>query len=475
MKHCFAARRPGALLSCASCALAAALLAGCAAVSPPDAAATVESGTLPAPAADAPPHGELHFVWQDGCVIAGDTVYETDSGYYYDARFLAGLDLNTGVRALVCAKPGCPHADAGCDAWIGPSPADGFTIAQCCAFAEDGRLYRVYVTAPEHGGGAARSTLTVSAPDGSGQTPLCEAFAPDASCLDIVWLADDDFLYAVYESNPPRADGLSSERTAVLRIGEADGGVGMLLHWSAGGETPTAAARVFAAAVCGSRLVMGQTHPPETHTGSMAGDAAATRTTWHVLDLETGALGDALPLADGGRLLELRGGAAWRIDESGTLTVLDPLTGETLRRCPGLWPAELEPCGIFAVTDRCIAIDGAERVPTPEGTFSDTPRRLVFDRASGALVRQLPATWMKDGAEARLPVLYAENGSRAALQVDIRLGTAADVGQDGSVYTHPASCPVYAVIGLEEYLNGSQDWTPCTPSDLGPVGPAAAR
>lgn len=49
------------------------------------------------------------------------------------------------------------------------------------------------------------------------------------------------------------------------------------------------------------------------------------------------------------------------------------------------------------------------------------------------------------------------------------------MGQDGSVYTHPSESPVYAVIGLEEYLDGSQDWTLCTPPDLGPVGPAATR
>ena len=55
------------------------------------------------------------------------------------------------------------------------------------------------------------------------------------------------------------------------------------------------------------------------------------------------------------------------------------------------------------------------------------------------------------------------------------LPTAADVGQDGSVYTPPSESPVYAVIGLEEYLDGSQDWTLCTPPDLGPVGPAATR
>lgn len=271
--------------------LCAALLAGCGA----DAAAP--AGPKPAPetaeTAEPLPQGALRLVWQGGDTHAmgGSTVYGVDSGYYYDARFLTGLDLDTGVLGLVCAKPGCAHTDAGCDAWLGPSPADGYTIAQCGAFADGGKLYRVYVTAPEHGGGAAYSTLTVSALDGSGQTLLCEGFAPDGSCLDIAWLADDAALYAVAESNPPRADGQSSERTAVLRISKTDGGVQRLFDWSAGGEAPTAA----------------------------------------------------------------------------------------------------------------------------------------------------------------------------------------DVGQDGSVYTHPSESPVYAVIGLEEYLDGSQDWTLCTPPDLGPVGPAATR
>lgn len=453
--------------------LCAALLAGCGA----DTAAP--AGPKPAPetaeTAEPLPQGALRLVWQGGDTYAmgGSTVYGVDSGYYYDARFLTGLDLDTGVLGLVCAKPGCAHTDAGCDAWLGPSPADGYTIAQCGAFAEGGKLYRVYVTAPEHGGGAAYSTLTVSALDGSGQTLLCEGFAPDGSCLDIAWLADDAALYAVAESNPPRADGQSSERTAVLRISKTDGSVQRLFDWSAGGEAPTATPRLFAAAVCGSRLVLGQSRPPEAHTGSMAGDAAASRITWHVLDLDTGTLGDSLPLADEGQLLELRDGAAWQIDEAGTLTVQDPLTGDVLRQYPGLWPAELEPAAVFAVTDRYIAIDGAARSAPQDGSPLYQPHRLVFDRADGSLVRELPATWWKDGAEARLPALYAQNGSRAALLVDSRTATASDVGQDGSIYTHPSESPVYAVIGLEEYLDGSQDWTLCTPPDLGPVGPAA--
>ena len=127
------------------------------------------------------------------------------------------------------------------------------------------------------------------------------------------------------------------------------------------------------------------------------------------------------------------------------------------------------------MTDRYIAIDGAARSAPQDGSPLYQPHRLVFDRADGSLVRELPATWWKDGAEARLPALYAQNGSRAALLVDSRTATAADVGQDGSVYTHPSESPVYAVIGLEEYLDGSQDWTLCTPPDLGPVGPAATR
>ena len=101
--------------------------------------------------------------------------------------------------------------------------------------------------------------------------------------------------------------------------------------------------------------------------------------------------------------MELRDGAAWQIDNGGTLTVQDPLTGDVLRQYPGLWPAELEPTAVFAVTDRYIAIDGAARSAPQNGSPLYQPHRLVFDRADGSLVRELPATWWKDGAEARLP------------------------------------------------------------------------
>ena len=110
--------------------LCAALLAGCGA----DAAAP--AGPKPAPetaeTAEPLPQGALRLVWQGGDTHAmgGSTVYGVDSGYYYNARFLTGLDLDTGVLGLVCAKPGCPHTDAGCDAWLGPSPADGYTNPQ---------------------------------------------------------------------------------------------------------------------------------------------------------------------------------------------------------------------------------------------------------------------------------------------------------------------------------------------------------
>lgn len=448
--------------------LAVLMLSGCGVQDTMPAAPAATEETAATPAAEAMPQGRLHFVWQGGSrpSVDGKTVYGVDSGYYYDARFLTGLDLDTGVLELVCAKSGCSQRDARCDAWLGPSPADGYTIAQCGAFADGGKLYRVYVTAPEHGGGAARSTLTVSALDGSGQKTLCEGFAPDGSCLDIAWLADDGYLYAVYESNPPRSDGLSSERTVVLSIAKADGSVRILFDWAAGGEMPTTTPRIFAAAVCSGRLVLSRDHPPEEHTGSMADDAAATRITFHILDLDTGTLSQPLPVEDTSDFFSLQGEEAWQIDDAGNLTVTDPLTGETLQEYPGLWPETWEPQTIFAVTDQAFAIDGRECTPAPDGSLSCQIHRLVFDRATGSLLRELPATWMKDGAVPQLPTLYAAGGGRAILQVGSRTGTAIDMGQDGTVYTHPAETPVYAVIGLEEYLSGSQDWTTCTPADL---------
>ena len=465
--------------------LAAALLAGCgAAVSMPDAGqepsapsaesdadanGTAESGADIA----ALPRGELHFVTDQ----RGDTLYVQDGRSY-----LATVDFRSGTKQLLCSRPGCSHNGPDCDAWLGPELQDDlvYSTAQSDVFVEEDRLYRVFVTSPDHASGPYLSTLTVSAPDGSGQTLLCENFAPDGSTLDITWLADEEALYAVFESNPPRSDGLSSERTVVLRIGKEDGSVQLLFDWSAGGEMPTSTAQVFPAAVCGNQLVMGQSHPPEHHTGSMADDAAATSITYHVLDLNTGTLGPELPVEqpsqtgqDGSTaLFVLRNGTVWQIDAAGTLTIRDLLTGQDLQQYPGLWPAGLEPEQLFAVTDRCIAIDGADRSATEQGDLLYEPHRLVFDRADGTLLRELPATWLKDGASPRLPDLYAENGDRAILLVDNRLGTATDMGQDGTVYTHPTGEPIYAVIDLDAYLDGSQDWTLCTPTDLGSVSPA---
>ena len=444
------------------------------------AARTARPDTRPATQETAPtpeplPRGELHFVTdqQDGLL------YLTD-----DPNHVAVLDFATGSKQLLCRRQDCPHTGPDCDAWLGHKMREGvsYSITQSKVFLEGNKLYRVFVTSPDHGGGPRVSTLTVGNPDGSGQTLLCEDFAPDKSGLDIAWLADDDFLYAVYESNPPREDGLSSERTVVLRIGKADGSVQQLLDWSAGGEMPTSTARLTSAAVCDGQLVMSLTHPPESHTGSMAEDAAATGVTYHVLDLNTGTLGQALPLEQKPRtqqqendpvLVALREDTAWQTDDTGTLTIRDLLTGQVLQQYPDLWPDDLELESIFAVTDRCIAIDGACYTDAPDGGTVYEPHRLVFDRADGSLLRELPATWLKDGASPRLPDLYAENGTRAILRVDSRLGTATDMGQDGSVYTHPTEEPVYGVIDLDAYLDGSQDWTLCTPEDLGPVSPTA--
>ena len=82
-----------------------------------------------------------------------------------------------------------------------------YSTAQSDVFVEGDRLYRVFVTSPDHAGGPWLSTLTVSAPDGSGQTLLCENFAPDGSTLDITWLADEEALYAVFESTRPAPTG----------------------------------------------------------------------------------------------------------------------------------------------------------------------------------------------------------------------------------------------------------------------------
>ena len=465
--------------------LAAALLTGCGEApaapgtgqqpsAPPagitsDADGTAESGSDAA----ALPRGELHFVTDR----RGDTLYVPDGRCY-----LATVDFQFGTKQLLCRRIGCPHTGPDCDAWLGPELQDDlvYSTAQSDVFVEGDRLYRVFVTSPDHAGGPWLSTLTVSAPDGSGQTLLCENFAPDGSTLDITWLADEEALYAVFESNPPRTDGLSSQRTVVLRIGKGDGSVQQLFDWSAGGEMPTSTARVSPVAVCGNQLVMGQSHPPEHHTGSMADDAAATGITYHVLDLNTGTLGPELPVEqlpqtqqDGSAaLFVLREGTVWQIDAAGTLTIRNLLTGQNLQQYPGFWPAGLEPEQLFAVTDRCIAIDGARRSATEQGDLLYEPHRLVFDRADGTLLRELPATWLKDGASPRLPDLYAENGDRAILLVDNRLGTATDMGQDGTVYTHPTGEPIYAVIDLDAYLDGSQDWTLCTPTDLGTVSPA---
>ena len=107
----------------------------------------------------------------------------------------------------------------------------------------------------------------------------------------------------------------------------------------------------------------------------MADDAAATGITYHVLDLNTGTLGPELPVEqlpqtqqDGSAaLFVLREGTVWQIDAAGTLTIRDLLTGQNLQQYPGFWPAGLEPEQLFAVTDRCIAIDGARRSATEQG------------------------------------------------------------------------------------------------------------
>lgn len=422
---------------------------------------TAETAQTAAPAESPAAVGPLHMVWagSDTPSASDGQLYETASTYLYDPRCLTAVDLETGVQRVLCTRTGCAHNSPDCDAWICEA---GLSLAQCGAFAEDGMLYRVYATDPHHGmGGELRSGVEVSSLDGSGRTLLCEDFVPDGSCIDITWLADETALYACIQSNPGvNEKGETKNRFTVQRIPKTPGSPAEVLYQWQSTRTGNMAESLQVAGVSGGQLLVTLTELPAEHTGSMAGDYAASTTTLHVLDLNTRTLGDALDswTVDSGQGLSLRqvyGGLLWTIDGEGTLTAADPLTGQTAERCPGIWPEEMEPRGIFGWYGRRLVVDGYDRA-------ADQEHRYVFDLDTGTMQRELPATWYKEATKPRLPALMADDGEHLMLKVEERPVTRTTVGQDGTVVQYPSSDSVFAVIPAEDYLDGSEDWTTCT-------------
>lgn len=403
--------------------------------------------------------GKLHMVWagSDTPSASRGQLYETASTYLYDPRCLTAVDLQTGVQRMLCSKIGCAHNSADCDAWICEA---GLSLAQCGGFAEDGRLYRVCVTDPHHGmGGALFSRLEVSNPDGSGRTLLCEDFVPDGSCTDITWLADETALYACIQSNPAvNEKGETKNRLTVERIPKSPGSPAELLYQWQSTRTDNMAESLQVAGVSEGQLLVTLTELPAEHTGSLAGDYAASTTTLHVLDLNTRTLGEPLDSWTGDGSLsfqQMAGGLLWTIDGEGTLAAVDPLTGNTVEQCPHLWPEGMEPRGIFGLYGRRLVVDGYDRA-------NDREHRYVFDLDTGTMQRELPATWYKEATQPRLPALMADDGEHLMLKVEERPVTRTTVGQDGAVVQYPSSDSVFAVIPAEDYLDGSEDWTTCT-------------
>ena len=447
----------GLLLALSACTAGGQTTPSAGPAAPDGTAQTAE--TAAAPTKSPASVGTLHMVWEGSDIpsASGGQLYEPDSTYLYDPRCLTAVDLQTGIQRMLCSKIGCAHNSSDCDAWVCEA---GLSLAQCGGFAEDGRLYRVCVTDPHHGmGGALLSRVEVSRPDGGGRTLLCEDFVPDGSCIDITWLADDSYLYACIQSNPGvNEKGETKNRFTVQRIPKTPGSPAELLYQWQSDRTGNMAESLQVAGVSGGQLLVTLTELPAEHTGSLAGDYAASTTTLHVLDLNTRTLGEPLDSWTGDGSLSLQqmtGGLLWTIDGEGTLAAVDPLTGDTVEQCPDLWPEKMEPRGIFGLYGRRLVVDGYDRA-------SDREHRYVFDLDTGTLQRELPATWYKEAAQPRLPALMADDGEHLMLKVEERPVTRTTVGQDGAVVQYPSSDSVFAVIPAEDYLDGSEDWTTCT-------------
>ena len=252
--------------------------------------------------------------------------------------------------------------------------------------------------------------------------------------------------------------GETKNRFTVQRIPKTPGSPAELLCQWQSDRTGNMAESLQVAGVSGGQLLVTLTELPAEHTGSLAGDYAASTTTLHVLDLNTRTLGEPLDSWTGDGSLsfqQMTGGLLWTIDGEGTLAAVDPLTGDTVEQCPDLWPEEMEPRGIFGLYGRRLVVDGYDRA-------SDREHRYVFDLDTGTLQRELPATWYKEAVQPRLPALMADDGEHLMLKVEERPVTRTTVGQDGAVVQYPSSDSVFAVIPAEDYLDGSEDWTTCT-------------
>lgn len=391
-------------------------------------------------------------------------------GYFYVSSpigengpvYLTTVDLNDGQQRVLCGKPGCTHSDESCWAYLySGTEARPWSLE---VYTDGHLLYFVYLTDYQHAGleGAQpESAVYVADLTGTscplwemaGQGPnYCGAFLQDNACTEDYWFTDGDTLWALILSNPLDDAGAQTFAATLYHFAPAP----------QGDAAPYAAEVVWRQVREGNigyqGLLDGQIlldlQYPGPDTGSLADNYKNSQSELRLLSCQ-GTLGEPLARFTNGSLQmhQLVDGQWYTMAaESTELQVTDLLSGQTRTLCT--LPIQE---GAFSVTPQ-LAWNG-KLVVDVSGDAGDT--RYVVDTATGAMTT-LPATWAKDGVVSRVPVFCQVAQGRCLLQVGTQDRMLTTMGQDGGTQTFYSPLPVYAVMDLDAYLAGSQDWQVCS-------------
>ena len=403
----------------------------------------------------------------EGGLSAGkDGAYLYDYVNDSDAMVATAIDFSDGVQRVLCDKPGCTHSDESCPAWVYTFDPHGWG-AEFALFCDGDTLYWVkdgrFIE--NQFDPTAEAFIDASNLDGSNRRRIVSGTdIPDLhSAFNDDVLADDNAIYFIKRNY---GEGLQGE-TDLYRLDKGTN-VFTTVHLGSGPD----GAPLYMAGVWRDKLIMQQVStliPLERPTGDATEEEWATYETGVREGQKTQGNEIIAVATDGTRSGPL---AAWVAEEllgsavgtddgwysvragSGDLERTDLLTGEQTTLAPALAPGARS-VRIYPVARNKLLVDAT----APE-TFNES--RFVVDPAGGE-TRALDATWSKLGStSARVPFIYANNGTSLLMQVATLPYMAHTIDQDGVEQTYQSEKVQLAVLPLADYLGGSTDWTNCT-------------
>ncbi len=437
------------ILHSAALLLAFFLLAGCTATPPSSQNPSPSSGPGALPVLQ-----ELTVCTADQCYIQS----RIDSS---DDRYLTKIDLYSGRQQVVCAKPGCLHKGKGCWGWVRPNHAAAPRLLRILTDGE--QLYWIWESVDNGTPGIQPySAVFVSGLEGAPAPPeewlvqapnYCGAYQQDNDCIESQWFTDGQNLWVFQHCEPLDAAGHRCFPASLCRLVPNEDPDGPPYRAECVWRQDIGAYGEYLGLLNGKILLRWSLRADGTPARREDG-YAATRQELRLLSpdgtlsaaLQQGALGDtrAAALLDG----------VWYTVPAGSdhLQATDLCSGHTRTVCA--LPLESD----ADLIDLLTQYDGRLVVSIARENREDG---YVVNTATGTLT-PMQATWSKNGATPRLPILYAQSGARGLLMVGTRDRMIRAMGPDGSTDTFDSPIFLWAVTDVGDWLDGNQNWQPCT-------------